>query len=663
MKVQNLFLFVLAILLFNSCRSDEFSEELGSNPLPMDIPTSVTGDLTGLVVDENQSAIAGAQVELAGETTFTDENGVFNFENAVALSTGSLVNITKAGYYDGFKFTSFEPGQNSILKVQMVNSKIISSFQSSVDASIDVNGAQLFLPANITTRIDGSPYNGVVNVRAHWYDPTDENTIANMPGDLRGVDVEGAAVQLTTYGMMAVELSDQSGEELILQESMTATLTFPLPANSNGPDQIPMWHLDEASGVWIEEGMATKVGSAMVAEVSHFSFWNCDAPFDVVNLKGRLVTNPGENPISGLEVIITDNNQMITGYGYTNNDGVFSGQVPLGNDLTISTYRCGELIVFDNLGLFTEDTGLGNILIDVDRQLNLSASLLDCDGAAVESGFALISTDNSLDIVASQEGQINFTSFPCAAGVGTFQGYNDKSVEVSEELSFDLDEPLVALGEVTICDESIEEGITYSFRGSEPITLTNATVSIVDDTYLHIYAEDGEDGQSSRRIEIRTFLDGASLPHPWSQNKITINGLYNGVTHHGTPINDPITSSDNISGLQVGDSVSGVLENHPSEDFNMVYNFKIDQIITTPQVTGYIWVDTDGDGIREVGEDDSIPADLTYYVVPVSNQADPHGTRLYYTHTVINADGSYCIKGLARGIQYNVNITMMEVIW
>lgn len=82
MKVQNLLYLFLNILLFNSCRSDEFSEELGSNPLPMDIPTSVIGDLTGLVVDENQVAISDALVELDGVTTLTDENGVFNFENA-----------------------------------------------------------------------------------------------------------------------------------------------------------------------------------------------------------------------------------------------------------------------------------------------------------------------------------------------------------------------------------------------------------------------------------------------------------------------------------------------------------------------------------------------------------------------------------------------------
>jgi len=48
----------------------------------MDIPTSVIGDLTGLVVDENQVAISDALVELDGVTTLTDENGVFNFENA-----------------------------------------------------------------------------------------------------------------------------------------------------------------------------------------------------------------------------------------------------------------------------------------------------------------------------------------------------------------------------------------------------------------------------------------------------------------------------------------------------------------------------------------------------------------------------------------------------
>jgi len=225
MKFLRLFLFLTILLLFNACESDDLIEGTSTdpNPNPTENPIAVTGNLTGLVVDETQQPIAGAFVELGEITTSTDENGIFSFDNVVALSIGSLVNINKDGYFDAFKFIRFESDQNSILKVQLVAKEILTSFQSTEEATIDVNGAKVYLPENIATRADGSAYNGVVNVTAHWYDPTDENTITAMPGDLRGIDAAGLAVQLTTYGMMAVELSDGSGEELILKEGMNAT--------------------------------------------------------------------------------------------------------------------------------------------------------------------------------------------------------------------------------------------------------------------------------------------------------------------------------------------------------------------------------------------------------------------------------------------------------
>ncbi len=133
----------------------------------------------------NLNNLSDVLIELKGLTTTTNDKGVFRFVDAEALTKGTLVKIKKEGFYDGFKFTSFQPGQNSVLKIQLVHKAIIASFLSSEETTIDVNGAQIYLPSDIVTRADGSPYSGVVNVEAHWYDPTKEKTISNMPGDLK----------------------------------------------------------------------------------------------------------------------------------------------------------------------------------------------------------------------------------------------------------------------------------------------------------------------------------------------------------------------------------------------------------------------------------------------------------------------------------------------
>jgi hypothetical protein len=45
--------------------------------------------------------------------------------------------------------------------------------------------------------------------------------------------------------------------------------------------------------VFLKEGSATKTGSNYVGKVSHFSFWNCDAPFPVVEFEASFVDQAG----------------------------------------------------------------------------------------------------------------------------------------------------------------------------------------------------------------------------------------------------------------------------------------------------------------------------------------------------------------------------------
>jgi len=156
-----------------------------------------------------------------------------------------------------------------------------------LNANVEVNGdggtietndgAKVTFGSNTIIDSNGNLYNGSVSVYAHWYDPTSEDLSLTMPGDLRATDALGNEVQLATFGMLAVELETPDGQPLNISEGNTAELTFPLEELADGaPNEIPLWYLDEESGIWKEEGQATKVGNTYVGEVSHFSFWNCD---------------------------------------------------------------------------------------------------------------------------------------------------------------------------------------------------------------------------------------------------------------------------------------------------------------------------------------------------------------------------------------------------
>ena len=139
--------------------------------------------------------------------------------------------------------------------------------------------------------VDGNEYSGEVKVFAKYLDPSKLETLEEMPGDLTGVDSEGNMMGLTSFGMLAVELTSQDNNEVYLPVGEKARITMPVPADLLGhaPETIPLWHFDEEIGTWLEEGSAQLVGDQYVGEVEHFSFWNCDYPYELVNLKGFVV--------------------------------------------------------------------------------------------------------------------------------------------------------------------------------------------------------------------------------------------------------------------------------------------------------------------------------------------------------------------------------------
>ena len=646
MKNYRIFIFIFVLVLLNACRTDEFEENPESNPIPMETTTSVEGNLNGIVIDANLRGIEGAEVYFDGKTVTTDEYGIFRITDALALTTGSLVTIDKPGYYKGYKFTTFEPGKDSHLKITMVEKEVINSFSSSEEAIIDVNGAELRLPAGITTTQDGTPYTGIVNVQAYWYDPTEENTITEMPGDLRGVDANGVAVQLTTYGMMVVELLDDSGAELALNEAMKATLTFPLPQAANAPSEIPMWHLNETTGAWEEEGIANRIGNAMVAEVSHFSFWNCDVPFDLVILSGRVITRPGNTPVAGLQVIVTDNDAMISGYAYTNSQGIFSGLVPAGNDLTLSIFSCGEIINVSALGNLSSDTDLGDISIEAGNLVLLKANLVDCEGETVLDGGGIITTENSLDFVYVNQGTINFLLFPCSDN-NSFQGFDNTTGEFSEPISFEADNTVVDLEEVEVCEDEVVERIEFLGGDNQPIVLGDAEVTIVDDKVIHIYAE-VPNSNPAAFYELVVYIEGQE-PDPgennverWATASPTTTGFAT-ASDDGRP-----DGLEVITGSQVGDIIRG---SHTSGEFIL----RIDKSVSSVTVTGTAWIDDNEDGLRDVTENTPIPASLKdLLVLPRIVSASNQGFWYYYRDFTLNDDGSYSFKGMPNNLDFSM---------
>ncbi|MDQ3266003.1 MAG: PKD domain-containing protein [Myxococcota bacterium] len=149
------------------------------------------------------------------------------------------------------------------------------------------SGARLILPPSALVDDTGARVSGAVEVRIA---PVDVVTDARaFPGSWSGMGADGVVAPIVSFGATDFVFT-QGGKRLDLAPDRTATVELPVFPKLGKDGQpltagtsIPLWSLDETSGVWVREGQGTLVAAAgspsgfvQRAEVGHFSWWNCD---------------------------------------------------------------------------------------------------------------------------------------------------------------------------------------------------------------------------------------------------------------------------------------------------------------------------------------------------------------------------------------------------
>lgn len=165
------------------------------------------------------------------------------------------------------------------------NSDISTSatFEANSGRLLTVGDMKVDIPAAKVVKSDGTAYTGTVNADMLYLDPNNETFNEMMPGgDLAAVRTDNSEVQLVSWGMVEVSLTDGSGQCFTMKEDGTSVMTFPIPEGmeSNPPETIPLWYFNEETGMWVEEGVARLEGNVYVGEVNHFSWHNLDWPED-----------------------------------------------------------------------------------------------------------------------------------------------------------------------------------------------------------------------------------------------------------------------------------------------------------------------------------------------------------------------------------------------
>ena len=473
-RTLGLFVFILVSLLIISCGKDDGEGgSPGSNQVPM-VP--IQASVIGSIFDLQNQPIEGAQVIIGSASVLTDVNGVFGFRDVAMNEDGTLIQVVANGYFSLSKI--FNPSATAIstVNIQLLEKTEVGSFSSSTGGDFTTNGNGIVsIPPNSIMSSAGTPYTGTVIISAHWLDPSSEKVSDQMPGDLRGFDEDGDIVQLATFGMMAVELSSPSGEKLNMLTGSEATITMEIPdvLLNNAPSSIPMWFMNEQTGYWEEEGQADKIGDMYVGAVKHFTFWNCDAPFPLIEWSQQFVDQNG-NPLEGLRVHITVNSFGLTRAGLTNQNGFISGKTPKDELLTLSVFEpiCNTIIHTQSAGPFNVDTNSPAITISpVDvKTVNLTGTVLDCNGFPVSNGVVKMSNSNMVFPI-NGNGSINVTFPVCTNSVGLIL-IDVNSFKQSQELLFSTPNQMnnINIGTESACF-SLDEFITINVLSESYTTI------------------------------------------------------------------------------------------------------------------------------------------------------------------------------------------------
>lgn len=464
-------------LFIISCQKEISGEGFIPNETPPDLSTKISSSVSGFVTDESEKAVNGAIVTIGSSTATTDKYGFFEITNAQVVKEAAVVTVAQPGYFKGIKTYIATEGKSAFFRIKLIPKTNEGSIDATAGGNVTLsNGLIISLPTNaVVNAATSSAYSGQVNVAVQWLNPLADDLDRTMPGDLRGLDSNGALKSLTTYGMAAVELTGSGGELLQIASGKKATLTIPLPSgiSSSAPSTIPLWYFDEALGLWKQQGNAVKTGNNYVGDVSHFSFWNCDiaAPNGFVNFNATIVNSAGM-PIANASIFVKHSTDAGWGaHGYTDSSGYVKGGIPANSQLVFEVYTdgCNTPVYSQTINTTTSSISLGTITIGTSSSATITGNVTNCSSMSVTDGYVLVKNGTYYyRSPVNPDGTFSFNTILCSGASANVQilAVDNATSQQGNVLAYNIVSGNNPIGTLNACGTSIEQFINYTINGT-----------------------------------------------------------------------------------------------------------------------------------------------------------------------------------------------------
>ncbi|MDR6339161.1 hypothetical protein HNQ91_002212 [Filimonas zeae] len=466
----------MGTLFYLGCQK---SASLSTDPGPY-TPEPGVATISGRVTDERKMPVSGAVVK-AGATGIatTDVDGRFTIKNVSIDKKAGAIRVEKDSFFTGVKTLVVGAGNENNVAVQLLRKKVAGTFSAASGGTVTLpsGGGKVAFPAEgVMNEATKAAYTGTVTTSAFFFDPTAAGFENIIPGALRGLDSNNRETGLQSFSMIAVELTGANGQKLQLAAGKTATITFAIPAGlrAQAPATIPLWYLNETTGLWKEEGRATRQGNTYVGTVTHFSYWNCDAPFELVDFSAIIKAQSGD-PLPNAKVVLqatgAADSLSIYGSGLTGADGYTGGKVPAGRTLKMQVLdKCGNLLYSKIIGPFTGKADLGNVTVTYNGGIvTFSGTAVNCSDAPITNGYVTITLDGAVNRATVTNGSFSLAIPRCISTAATASVVAYDLVALAEGTAKEVavNGTTVNAGQLKACGTSLEQFFTYSVNGVE----------------------------------------------------------------------------------------------------------------------------------------------------------------------------------------------------
>lgn len=382
------------------------------------LSSPVNTTITGYVFLEDGSPAVNAKVTVGERITTTNNEGYFSSGATKVPQRHALVKVELKGYYHGLRTLYAHENATEFVRIRLMKEEEAGNFNAISGGEIQAlgGGRIIFSSNSIVEKESGKAYTGTVHVYAKRIKPTGEQLAELMPGDLRGITRNGVEQSLISYGMMAVELKSDDGIPLQIAPGMKAELRLPVESQQadKAPQSVPMWWMNEETGMWQEEGSFEQSAGEYIAHVNHFSFWNCDLGLPLVNYSVRIFDSLTNTPLMNYKVNITVSGAL-SNCGYTNSSGEVSGGIPANSNCLVEVmYSCNQnWVPLKSWNIFSGNNAFndGTKKVFLANTVNLSTitgSVLGCSGNVLPGAHIRITQNGSPNTILT-DANGNFT--------------------------------------------------------------------------------------------------------------------------------------------------------------------------------------------------------------------------------------------------------------